>query len=59
VADVFDALTSDRVYRSAFPVTTAVEMMQADRGSHFEPVLLDAFTASLPEIETIRNAYTD
>jgi putative two-component system response regulator len=59
VADVFDALTSDRVYRSAFPVTTALEMMQADRGSHFEPALLDAFIASLPEVEAIRNAYTD
>jgi putative two-component system response regulator len=59
VADVYDALTSDRVYRSAFPVNTAIEIMQSDRGSHFEPALLDAFMISLPEVEAIRNAYTD
>jgi putative two-component system response regulator len=59
VADVFDALTSDRVYRSAFPLKAAIEIMQANRGSHFEPALLDAFMASLPEVEAIRNAYTD
>jgi HD domain/B12 binding domain len=43
VADVFDALTSDRVYRSAFTVEEAVEMMLEQRGRHFDPVLLDAF----------------
>jgi len=43
VADVFDALTSDRVYRRAFTVEEAVEMMLEQRGLHFDPVLLDAF----------------
>jgi CheY-like chemotaxis protein len=43
VADVFDALTSDRVYRTAFTVEEAVEMMLEQRGHHFDPVLLDAF----------------
>ncbi len=43
IADVFDALTSDRVYRKAFPVEEAVQMMRAQRGLHFDPVLLDAF----------------
>jgi methanogenic corrinoid protein MtbC1 len=43
VADVFDALTSDRVYRKAFPVEDAVQMMREQRGRHFDPVLLDAF----------------
>jgi HD domain/B12 binding domain len=43
IADVFDALTSHRVYRGAFSVEKAVEMMieQADR--HFDPVLLHKF----------------
>jgi HD-GYP domain-containing protein (c-di-GMP phosphodiesterase class II) len=43
IADVFDALTSHRVYRKAFTVEKAVEMMleQADR--HFDPVLLHKF----------------
>jgi hypothetical protein len=43
IADVFDALTSDRVYRKAFAVGEAVEMIRAERGKHFDPVLLDAF----------------
>ena len=43
VADVFDALTSDRVYRTAFSVEDAVQMMREQRGRHFDPVLLDAF----------------
>jgi methanogenic corrinoid protein MtbC1 len=43
VADVFDALTSDRVYRKAFSIEEAVTMMREQRGRHFDPVLLDAF----------------
>lgn len=43
VADVFDALTSDRVYRKAFSIEDAVQMMREQRGRHFDPVLLDAF----------------
>jgi methanogenic corrinoid protein MtbC1 len=43
IADVFDALTSDRVYRVAFSVDEAVAMMIAQRGKHFDPTLLDAF----------------
>jgi putative two-component system response regulator len=43
IADVFDALTSDRVYRRAFSVEQAVAMMREQRGSHFDPILLDAF----------------
>jgi methanogenic corrinoid protein MtbC1 len=43
VADVFDALTSDRVYRKAFSVEEAVKMMREERGHHFDPIVLDAF----------------
>jgi len=43
VADVFDALTSDRVYRGAYSVEEAVRMMREQRGRHFDPVMLDAF----------------
>ena len=59
VADVFDALTSDRVYRPAFPVKSAIEMMREERGRHFDPELLDAFLVALPEVEAIRHAYAD
>jgi HD-GYP domain-containing protein (c-di-GMP phosphodiesterase class II) len=43
VADVFDALTSDRVYRHAFPLETAFEILRQGRGTQFDPVVLDAF----------------
>ena len=42
IVDVFDALTSDRVYRPALPVAEAVDAMRADVG-HFDPRLLDIF----------------
>jgi HD-GYP domain-containing protein (c-di-GMP phosphodiesterase class II) len=43
IADVFDALTSHRVYRKAFSVEKAVEMMLEESDRHFDPVLLHAF----------------
>jgi putative two-component system response regulator len=59
VADVFDALTSDRVYRAALPIKTAVKMMRDERGQHFDPELLDAFLFAQPEIERVRQQYAD
>lgn len=50
IADVFDALTTDRIYRPRFSVSEAVEMMRAERGSHFDPRLLDLFLDRLPEV---------
>jgi putative two-component system response regulator len=59
IADVFDALTSDRVYRSALPVERTLTMMQEERGRHFDPEMLDCFLEVQPEIEAIRHAYAD
>ena len=50
VADVFDALTRDRVYRAALPVETAVDVMLRDRGGLFEPQLLDLFLEHLDDV---------
>lgn len=50
VVDVFDALTHDRVYRPAMTVPEAVELMRAERGTHFDPEVLDLFLGSLDEI---------
>jgi putative two-component system response regulator len=50
VADVFDALTRDRVYRAALPVETAVDVMMRDRGGLFEPALLDLFLEHLDDV---------
>ncbi len=58
IADVFDALTTNRVYRSAFPLNVAVRMMQDERCTHFDPELLDVFTSALPEVEAAYVAYS-
>jgi len=50
VADVFDALTRDRVYRAALPVDTAIDVMLRDRGGMFDPALLDLFLSHLDDV---------
>ena len=43
IADVFDALTSDRPYKNPIPFDASVEVIKSGRGSHFDPQLVDAF----------------
>ena len=59
VADVFDALTSDRPYREALDPDEAVEIMEAGRGSHFDPHLLDVFVDNKSEVFDIYEEYRD
>jgi HD-GYP domain-containing protein (c-di-GMP phosphodiesterase class II) len=53
VADVFDALTTDRVYRPAMPFEDAVAIVRNGRGSHFDPLVVDAFLAALDEFARV------
>jgi putative two-component system response regulator len=57
VADVFDALTTDRIYRPAFDVEQAIEMMREQRGAHFDPDVLDRFLDAMAKVEEIRVGY--
>jgi putative two-component system response regulator len=59
VADAFDALTTERVYKPAFPFEHAVELMTKHRGEHYDPDLLDVFVASIDEIKSIHDQYAD
>lgn len=43
LADVFDALTNDRVYRKAIPLEEALAEIELQRGRHFDPEMVDAF----------------
>ncbi|MGH2757853.1 MAG: HD domain-containing phosphohydrolase [Actinomycetota bacterium] len=54
IADVFDALTSNRIYRPAFHLGEAMELMSEGRGSHFDAELLDVFMDSIDEVLAIR-----
>lgn len=59
LADVFDALTSDRPYKKAWSVEAALAYIDENRGKHFDPALVDAFRSVLPEVIAIRERYTD
>ena len=56
VADVFDALTSKRPYKEAFPTEKAFAVISDMRGTSFDPALVDAFFAVKDDILAIRNA---
>ncbi len=43
IADVYDALVSRRAYKSPYPHSTAVEIMAENRGTAFDPIMIDAF----------------
>jgi putative two-component system response regulator len=49
LCDVFDALTHERPYKSAWPVERAVDEINRGRGSHFDPAVVDAFAELNPE----------
>ena len=56
IADVFDALTSDRVYRQAFQPNEARALMVEGRGTQFDPELLDLFFGAFDDVLAIRRA---
>ena len=59
LVDVFDALTSVRPYKKAWPIEEALEFIRDQSGSHFDPMLVDVFMDCLPEILHIRERWAD
>ncbi|WP_170314984.1 HD domain-containing phosphohydrolase [Saccharibacillus brassicae] len=59
IADVFDALASDRVYKKAWPLGEIVDLFHKEKGGHFDPMLTDLFLAHLDEFLEIRARYAD
>ena len=59
VADVFDALSSERPYKEAFPIEKCLQILNDGRGSHFDPRVLDAFLKCKDEAVQIREEYCD
>ena len=55
IVDFFDALTMDRCYRRAFSDATALDMLIAQRGRCFDPLLVDAFLADAAGMIELRN----
>ncbi|MDX2221053.1 MAG: DUF3369 domain-containing protein [Burkholderiales bacterium] len=59
LADVFDALGSERCYKTAWPIEAVREFVLAQRGVHFEPRLVDLLLARLPDYLALREKYPD
>ena len=59
VADVFDALTSKRVYKPAFPPEKALQIIEESSGTQFDPKCVEAFMDSLTEVKIILKKYNE
>jgi putative two-component system response regulator len=59
ITDVFDALSSKRVYKPAFPLAKTLAILEEGRGTHFDPELLDLFLANIEQFLEIQVAFPD
>ncbi|WP_319587512.1 HD domain-containing phosphohydrolase [uncultured Desulfobulbus sp.] len=59
VADVFDALTTPRVYKEPWPTEKAVNLIHSQQGTHFDPVVVEAFAAVLDDFLKIQKRLED
>jgi putative two-component system response regulator len=58
LADVYDALVSRRAYKAAFTHVTARSIIQEGRGTHFDPVIVDAFMAVEPQFIAVQKVFS-
>lgn len=59
VADVFDALSTKRSYKPAFPIETCFTILEEGRGKQFDPKLLDAFFAAREKVIAVQIMYAE
>jgi putative two-component system response regulator len=59
LADVYDALTSKRVYKSAFSHEIAKDNLVKESGTHFDPALVEAFLAAEPAFVAVREQFRE
>jgi response regulator RpfG family c-di-GMP phosphodiesterase len=59
IADVFDALGTVRVYKPAWEIDKILQYFNEEKGSHFDPQLMDIFFKNIDEIIVIRNSFPD
>lgn len=59
LADVFDAMTSERPYRKAWALKDAVEYIQSNSGKHFDPALVAIFLRELPGMLAIQEQFIE
>lgn len=59
IADAYDAITSKRVYKDAYPHEKALKILQQDAGTHFDPALVQAFLRVEQDIHAVAELYRD
>lgn len=59
LVDVFDALTTRRPYKKPYPVDVACEIIEKERGRHFDPSITDIFLANMDAVQKIRKKVAD
>ncbi|NVK19811.1 MAG: response regulator [Methylocystaceae bacterium] len=59
ICDVFDALTSERPYKEAWPLEKAVSFLEENAGSHFDPDLVQLFISIIPDVVALREQHPD
>ena len=59
IADVFDALGSDRCYKKAWPLEKILELFKRESGEHFDPNLVALLFQNLPKFLEIRDQFAD
>ena len=57
VADVFDALSSKRVYKDAMPFEQALSIIEEGSGTHFDPKCVEVFLEAKKEVKMVLNKY--
>ena len=59
VADVFDALVSERCYKKAFPFEKAMDIIKQDAGTHFDPKVAEAFIAASDQVRQVAEHFSE
>lgn len=59
LADVFDALTIERPYKKAWKIDKAIDYIESEAGTFFDPEIVKAFTSSIPEFLKVREEFHD
>ena len=59
IADVFDALGSERCYKEAWPLDKIIALFKSERGKHFDPLLTDLFLENMDKFLVIRDKFVD
>ncbi|MBF0184114.1 MAG: two-component system response regulator [Magnetococcales bacterium] len=59
LTDVFDAISSQRPYKKAWPLEQALDWLQQESGRHFDPDLVSLFLANLPKILQVKERFRE